>query len=172
MGLFKRKNKMTVEQYAYYNLYIISSGADNFFKNNKENIKFDIQSEILYYTYFTYVCEVILLTKYSEDTVRKVVEKIISRISDLQYEDCEPKTEETRETIKNLYEDYYNELKTKQFNFRENSDLMDMAKCFLKNLEINTYDAILVMNICMEITAFIKYHTQDILRKDIILMEE
>ena len=172
MGLFKRKNKMTIEQYAYYNLYIISSGADNFFKNNEEHIKFNIQSEILYYTYFTYVCEVILSTKYSENTVKKIVEKIINRISDLQYEDCEPKTEETRETIKNLYKEYYNELKTKQFDFREKTALMEMAKCFLKDLEINPYDAILVMNICIEITAFIKYHTQDILRKDILLIEE
>ena len=36
MGFFKKKNKMSIEEYAYYNLYIISNGAGNFFENNKD----------------------------------------------------------------------------------------------------------------------------------------
>lgn len=58
--MFNKKNKMTIKEYAYYNLYIISNGAENFFGQNKDFLKFNIYSEIAYYTFFTYISEIIL----------------------------------------------------------------------------------------------------------------
>ena len=169
--MFNKKNKMTIKEYAYYNLYIISNGAGNFFEQNKDFLKFDIYSEITYYSFFTYISEIILLKKYSKTTVDKIVEKIIGRIIELQYEDCTPKTEETKSSIEKLYSSCYNKLKTEKFDFSKKEDLNDMAKLFLQTLDIPT-DIIYVMKICIEFSGFVKFHTQDILNKNIKLIEK
>lgn len=162
---------MTVEEYAYYNLYIISNGTGNFFENNKDFLKFDIYSEIAYYTFFTYISEIILLKKYSKSTVDKIVEKIIGRMIEIQYEDCTPKTEETKISLQNLYSSCYNKLKRENFDFSEKEDLNDMAKLFLEILDIPT-DIIYAMKMCIEFSAFVQFHTQDILNNDIELIEK
>lgn len=169
--MFNKKDKMTIKEYAYYNLFIISNGTGEFFEQNKDFLKFDIYSEIAYYTFFTYITGIILLKKYSKTTVDKIVEKIIDRIIEIQYEGCTPKTEETKSSIENLYSSCYNNLKTEEFDFTEKEDLNDMAKLFLQILDIPT-DIIYVMNICIEFSGFVKFHTQDILNKNIKLIEK
>lgn len=171
MGLFKRKNKMTIEEYASYNLYIISNGEEKFFENNKDFLKFDIYSEIAYYTFFAYISEMILLKKYSKPTVTKIVEKIIGKMIEIQYEDCTPKTEKTKILLQNLYGSCYNELKIKNFDFSEKENLNDMAKLFLEILGIST-DIIYIMLVCIEFSSFIMFHTTDILNNDIKLIEK
>lgn len=169
--MFNKKNKMTIKEYAYYNLYIISNGAENFFGQNKDFLKFNIYSEIAYYTFFTYISEIILLKKYPETTVDKIVEKILDRIKELQYENCTPKTEETKSSIENLYSSCYNKLKKEGFDFSKKEDLSNMAKLFLQILDIPT-DIMYVMKISIEFSGFVKFHTQDILNPNIKLIEK
>ena len=46
--MFNKKGKMTIKEYAYYNLYIISNGPGNFFEQNKDFLKFDISTDTNY----------------------------------------------------------------------------------------------------------------------------
>lgn len=169
--MFNKKNKMDIKEYAYYNLYIISNGAGNFFEQNKDFLRFDIYSEIAYYTFFTYISEIILLKKYPKTTVDKIVEKILGRIIEIQYEDCTPKTEENKNSIENLYSSCYNKLKKESIDFSKKEDLNIMPKLFLQILDI-PIDINYVMKICIEFSGFIKFHTQDILNKNIKLIEK
>lgn len=169
--MFNKKSKITIKEYAYCNLYIISNRAENFFERNKNFLKFDIYSEIAYYTFFTYISEVILLKKYPKTTVDKIVKEILNRIIELQYEDCTPKTEETKSSIENLYSSCYNKLKQECFCFSEKEDLYNMSKLFLQILDIPT-DIIYIMEICSEFSHFVKFHTQDILNINIKLIQK
>lgn len=168
--MFNKKDKMTIKEYAYYNLYIIGNGAGNFFEQNKDFLKFDIYSEIAYYTFFTYISELILLKKYKETTAHKIAEKILERIIEIQYEGCTPKTEETRKSIENLYSSCYDKLKQEGFDFSKKEDLYNMSKLFLQILDIST-DINYIMKMCIEFSSFVKFHTQDILNKNIKLIE-
>lgn len=171
MSIFKKKNKMTIKQFAYYNLGIIVMGAGNFFENNKEFLKFDLYSEIAYYTFFTYISGLILLKKYSKDIVKKIVELIIDRMIDVQYEDCMPKTEEVKNRIHNLYEEYYNKLEAGKFDLNDKNSVYNMAKLFFDVLEI-TPDMSYIMKVSIEFSEFVINLTPDILNNNIELIEE
>ena len=170
MKLFNKKDKMTIEKYSYYVLGIICCGAGNFFERNKDIIKFDLYSEIAYYTFFTYISEIIMLKKYSANIVEQVKELIIKRMIEVQYKDCSPKDENTIEILQNIYADYYNILKLKSYDFNKEEDLYDISKLFLQILELPT-DIIYIMNICFEFSGFVKFHTKNILNDKIKIIE-
>ena len=79
------KKKVSIQQYSYYILYIISYGSKNFFESNKEFLKFDIYSEIAYYIFFVYISKQILLIKYSQQTVDSIVNNIILKNIEIEY---------------------------------------------------------------------------------------
>lgn len=168
---FNKKNKMALETYSYYVLYIISNGAKNFFEDVKDFIKFDLYSEIAYYTFFTYISETILLRKYSENTVNKIKNLIIKRIIKLQYKDCAPQSEEMITTLQCLYNEYYNILKMSAYDFNKEEDLYKISKLFLEILELPA-DITCIMKISIEFASFIKFHTQNILNNNIEIIEK
>lgn len=108
----RKKSMLTLEEYSYYIIKCLSISEENFFKTT--NIQYNLFNQTLYYMYYLYICEQILLTKYNEE----IVSEIILKSSDIILEN-QSKGLKNRTEFKNNIFTYLLYLKSEELKINE-----------------------------------------------------
>lgn len=145
---------------------ILISGDDypDFCKaiDNKE----DYFEYLTYLEYFLYISQKILEKEYSKEIVEKIIRSSMENIVDcLDFIKVESK-----DKFKNYIKEHYKLIKEGNYDVFDESGLKKLINQFEKDFKL-THDPIIDSNIMIEFTGFIKYHLEDVLNKNLEIIE-
>jgi hypothetical protein len=155
----KNTVSFTEDEYSKYLLYLLSTFEKSFFEHI--DISYNLNSQSLFYVYYLYICENMMLKKYTFETSMNITCKalleILNIFSEEKYNDKEKKL-----YIAHFFNYYWN---LEELGFGLN--MQQLSKQFIKDTENIDYDAILLCNIVIEFTGFVKFHITDVLGPEI-----
>ncbi len=157
------------EEYADIILSVLTVNEQSFFEDYKDNaiIESNLFSQTLYYVYHIYVCNQILLLKYSNTDSNYIASCALSKILDLQSANI---PDNDKEKLKKVMTIYFSRLETDNLQILQNKwDLYQLSKNFLEDLKNSSLDGLMIMKLNILFATFIQYHTSDILNERVIL---
>ena len=129
-------------------------------------IKEDYFKYLTYLEYFLYISQKILEKEHSKEVVEKIIRSSMESIVDcLDFIKVESK-----DKFKNYIKEHYKLIKEGNFDVFDENGLKKLINQFESDFELE-HDPIIDTNIMLEFTSFIKYHLEDVLNKNLEIIE-
>lgn len=172
MNIFKRKDKempivVEITQYGVIlgqTILLCSNDYDKFLENiNREIDYFDY---LMYLQYLLYISQELLKQKYEMSVIDKIIGLAINNIiNSLEFIKNDSKAKVT-----NMIKEQYRLINNEKVNINTQEGIEKLANMFQEDLEIKA-DALVHINIVLQFTSFIKFHSSDILNDNLILKQ-